>query len=498
VEPVSNEADSIRILETKLLGRCLAEDVSLADGTTLPRNTEVKEPELVALASDPGITRVRVRSVLTCESLKGVCALCYGTMLATNKLVDQGEAIGIIAAQSIGEPGTQLTMRTFHTGGVAGEDITHGLPRVVELFEARTPKGGGVVAGISGVVRIGENEKGERVLTVVGDDEVEEPHAVARRTHLFHGIADGVEVDAGQQLTGDAKTPIDPKRILEVKGVRETQQYLSDEVQKVYREQGVSIHDKHIEVIVRQMLRRVNVSEPGDSPWLPGQQAEAREFAKNNQQLVAEGKQPAEGRPVLMGITKASLATDSWLSAASFQETTRVLTEAAIEGRSDSLVGLKENVIIGKLIPAGTGMNRYRDISTHAPDYEPLPFYSSDADADGDLDLAAWLADTSAPALDEGDGVALGGLTRDDVGDGEAGATVYTVPEFTAGATPSAAPPVAEPAEPVASDGGNGSVGVPPDALDAVDTDSADRESAADTSDPAALDEPEIGGAAAT
>ena len=353
------------------------------------------------MASDPDITRVRVRSVLTCESLKGVCAACYGTMLATNKLVDQGEAIGIIAAQSIGEPGTQLTMRTFHTGGVAGEDITHGLPRVVELFEARTPKGAAVIAGISGVVRIGENEKGERVLTVVADDETEEPHIVTRRTHLFPGIADGVEVVAGQQLTGDTKTPIDPKKVLEVKGIRETQQYLSDEVQKVYREQGVSIHDKHIEVIVRQMLRRVGVSEPGDSKYLPGQQADAREFADINRRLVAEGKRPAEGRPVLMGITKASLATDSWLSAASFQETTRVLTEAAIEGRRDSLVGLKENVIIGKLIPAGTGMNRYRDIDTHAPDYEPLPFYSSDTDADGDLDLAAWLADTSATTLDE-------------------------------------------------------------------------------------------------
>jgi DNA-directed RNA polymerase subunit beta' len=197
------------------------------------------------------------------------------------------------------------------------------------------------------------------------------------------------------------KTPVDPKKILEVKGVRETQQYLTDEVQKVYREQGVSIHDKHIEVIVRQMLRRVNVSEPGDSPWLPGQQAESRLFADINRHLVSEGKQPAEGRPVLMGITKASLATESWLSAASFQETTRVLTEAAIEGRSDSLVGLKENVIIGKLIPAGTGMNRYRDISTHAPDYEPLPFYSSDTDAEGDLDLAAWLADTSASAIED-------------------------------------------------------------------------------------------------
>ena len=353
--------------------------MTLADGTVLPRNTEVKEPELRALASDPGTTRVRVRSVLTCESLKGVCAACYGTMLATGKLVDQGEAVGIIAAQSIGEPGTQLTMRTFHTGGVAGEDITHGLPRVVELFEARTPKGAAVLAEISGVVRIGENEKGERVLTVVADDETEEPHVVMRRTHLFPGIADGAEVKAGDQLTGDVKTPLDPKKILEVKGIRETQQYLSDEVQKVYREQGVSIHDKHIEVIVRQMLRRVGVSEPGDSKYLPGQKADAREFADINRRLVAEGKRPAEGRPELMGITKASLATDSWLSAASFQETTRVLTEAAIEGRSDSLVGLKENVIIGKLIPAGTGMTatatstRTRPTTSRCPSTRPTP-----------------------------------------------------------------------------------------------------------------------------
>ena len=201
---------------------------------------------------------------------------------------------------------------------------------------------------------------------------------------------------AGERLVGDEKTPLDPKKILEIKGIRETQQYLTDEVQKVYREQGVSIHDKHVEVIVRQMLRRVGVSEAGDSAFLPGEKVDARQFAERNKELVADGKQPAEGRPELMGITKASLATDSWLSAASFQETTRVLTEAAIEGKRDRLFGLKENVIIGKLIPAGTGMKRYRDIATNAPDYEPLPFYSSDTDAD--LDLAEWLRDTSAPS----------------------------------------------------------------------------------------------------
>jgi DNA-directed RNA polymerase subunit beta' len=411
VEHVQDDPESFRLLETKLLGRCLADDVALSDGTVMARNEEIGELELRRLASDAAVDRVRVRSVLTCETITGVCAACYGTMLATGKLVDQGEAVGIIAAQSIGEPGTQLTMRTFHTGGIAGEDITHGLPRVVELFEARTPKGAAIMAESSGVVRLGENDKGERIVAIVANDGTEEEHAVMRRTHLFPGIADGVEVEAGDQLTGDSKTPLDPKKILEIKGIRETQQYLSDEVQKVYREQGVSIHDKHVEVIVRQMLRRVQVSEPGDSPFLPGERVDARRYADANRHLVEDGQKPAEGRPELMGITKASLATDSWLSAASFQETTRVLTEAAIEGKSDDLRGLKENVIIGKLIPAGTGMMRYRDIATHAPDYEPLPFYSSDADIEGDLDLAAWLADTSASALEaQSPGLSLAGF----------------------------------------------------------------------------------------
>ncbi len=408
VENVLDDPEHARALEASLLSRCLAEDVPLADGGVVARNTEVTDEVLAQLVADPGVTRVRVRSVLTCEYPRhlaeevdaqaeegaeagdekyraGVCSACYGTMLATGKLVDQGEAIGIIAAQSIGEPGTQLTMRTFHTGGVAGEDITHGLPRVVELFEARTPKGAAVLAESSGVVRLGENEKGERTITIVADDGEEEVHAVSMRTHLAPGIVDGAEIEAGGQLTGDAKSSRDPKKILDIEGIRATQQYLVDEVQRVYREQGVSIHDKHVEVIVRQMLRRVGVSDPGDSAFLPGQKADAREFANVNKRLVAEGKRPAEGRPELMGITKASLATESWLSAASFQETTRVLTEAAIEGKNDGLEGLKENVIIGKLIPAGTGMPRYRDVGTEAPDYEPMAYYSSDEDA---LELA--------------------------------------------------------------------------------------------------------------
>jgi DNA-directed RNA polymerase subunit beta' len=422
IENITNDPDHVRFMETSLLSRVLSEDVTLADGSIMPRNTEVTEEVMEVLIEDAAVTRLRVRSVLTCEYPRhlaaevdaavvegdvmdekyraGICSFCYGTMLATGKIVDLGEAIGIIAAQSIGEPGTQLTMRTFHTGGVAGEDITHGLPRVVELFEARTPKGAAVLAESSGVVRIGENEKGERTLTVVADDGEEEIHAVSMRTHLAPGIVDGAEVIAGAQLTGDVKSSRDPKKILDIEGIRATQQYLVDQVQKVYREQGVSIHDKHVEVIVRQMLRRVGVSDPGDSVFLPGQKADAREFANVNKRLVTEGKRPAEGRPELMGITKASLATESWLSAASFQETTRVLTEAAIEGKNDGLEGLKENVIIGKLIPAGTGMPRYRDVGTSAPDYQPMEYYSSDEDA---LELAERLRaslDTRSEALD--------------------------------------------------------------------------------------------------
>jgi DNA-directed RNA polymerase subunit beta' len=393
VEQLDADTDR-RVVETRLIGRTLADDVTLSDGTVLPHNTELRDEHAELLVSDAAVTRVRVRSVLTCDSIEGVCRQCYGTMLATGHLVERGEAVGIIAAQSIGEPGTQLTMRTFHTGGVAGEDITHGLPRVVELFEARTPKGAATLSESTGVVRLGEDEKGERVVTVVVDDGTEETHVVSRRAHL--AVRDGQEVNTGDRLVGDEKSSLDPKKVLETRGIRPTQEYLVDEVQKVYREQSVSIHDKHVEVIVRQMLRKVAVSESGDSAFLPGERVDARRFADENRRLVEAGSRPAEGRPELMGITKASLATDSWLSAASFQETTRVLTEAAIEGRSDSLYGLKENVIIGKLIPAGTGMPEYREIETEAPDYEPLPFYSSDTDTE--LDLAEWLRDTAAPA----------------------------------------------------------------------------------------------------
>jgi DNA-directed RNA polymerase subunit beta' len=374
-------------LETRLDGRALARDITLSDGSVLSAGTQISPEMMVDLRDDPSITEIMVRSVLTCEAEHGICGLCYGRSLATNRDIELGEAVGVIAAQSIGEPGTQLTMRTFHTGGIAGEDITHGLPRVVELFEARTPKGAAVLARTSGVVRITDEDNSRRI-TIVGDDGTEDVYNVSIRAKLADGIRDGVDVAAGDALVDGPK---DPKQLLEIKGIRETQQYLVDEVQQVYRDQGVSIHDKHIELIVRQMLRRVLVAEQGESPFLPGERVDSRIYAEVNRQLVQEGMRPAEGRPELMGITKASLATDSWLSAASFQETTRVLTEAAIEGKSDQLFGLKENIIIGKLIPAGTGMPRYREITMEAPEAERMTFWTSEEDT-GTEDLAAWLA----------------------------------------------------------------------------------------------------------
>jgi DNA-directed RNA polymerase subunit beta' len=373
VQPDS--ANSRAYLETKLFGRALLNDVTLSDGTVLPKNSLIGQDEMEALRDDPKINRVRVRSVLTCDADLGICGLCYGRSLATGKAIELGEAVGVIAAQSIGEPGTQLTMRTFHTGGVAGKDIAGGLPRVVELFEARTPRGSARLAKASGVVRVGEDE-GKGIPITVVDDSGEE-HLIVLPTGSRPLVVDGQDIKAGDPVTDG---PFDPKEIMEIKGIRETQVYLVDEVQKVYRDQGVSIHDKHIELIVRQMTRRIGVQEPGETGFLPGERADAKIFRDTNKRMVEQGQRPAEGRPELMGITKASLATESWLSAASFQETTRVLTEAAIDGRSDSLLGLKENIIIGKLIPAGTGMERYRDFDVSAPDYQPMAYYSSDTD----------------------------------------------------------------------------------------------------------------------
>jgi len=374
-----DEAGRRYYIETRLFGRVLADDLTLADGAILSRGTLLTDALTQQLVADPGIERVRVRSPLTCETSHGVCSLCYGRALGGNGVVELGEAVGVVAAQSIGEPGTQLTMRTFHLGGIAGADITHGLPRVVELFEARTPRGAALLVRSAGVVRVEEEENGRRV-RVVHDDGTEESYLLPLRAHLE--VTDGQEISAGDPLVDGPK---DPKQVLEIKGIRETQQYLVDEVQKVYRDQGVSIHDKHIELIVRQMLRRVLVAEPGDSEFLPGERVDAQQYAEVNRALVAAGKRPAEGRPELMGITKASLATDSWLSAASFQETTRVLTEAAIEGRSDPLLGLKENIILGKLIPAGTGVPLYRSVEVKAPFHRKLSFWTSEEGDQDDL-----------------------------------------------------------------------------------------------------------------
>ncbi|NTY58502.1 DNA-directed RNA polymerase subunit beta' [Mycolicibacterium sphagni] len=357
-------------VETSAYARTLAADAVDEKGNVIVvAGHDLGDPAIDALL-EAGITSVKVRSVLTCTSGSGVCAMCYGRSMATGKLVDIGEAVGIVAAQSIGEPGTQLTMRTFHQGGVTGgADIVGGLPRVQELFEARVPRNRAPIADVAGRVQLEETDKFYKI-TIVPDDGSEEvvydKLSKRQRLKVFKHddgserlLVNGDHVEVGQQLLEGSA---DPHEVLRVEGPRKVQIHLVKEVQEVYRAQGVSIHDKHIEVIVRQMLRRVTIIDSGATEFLPGSLTERGEFESENRRVVAEGAEPAAGRPVLMGITKASLATDSWLSAASFQETTRVLTDAAINCRSDRLNGLKENVIIGKLIPAGTGISRYRNI----------------------------------------------------------------------------------------------------------------------------------------
>ncbi|MDQ7859687.1 MAG: DNA-directed RNA polymerase subunit beta' [Armatimonadota bacterium] len=347
--------DVIVPLRDRIVGRFLAEDAAPPRRKPVLEAGEEIDEEAAERIEEAGVEQVVVRSVLTCKSRHGVCAKCYGRNLATGKLVEIGEAVGIIAAQSIGEPGTQLTMRTFHTGGVAGFDITQGLPRVEELFEARKPKGQAIIAEIAGVVSITE-AKGQRRLVVSNKHDeraVPVPFGVRLR------VATGDEVEPGDQLTEGSVNPHD---ILRIKGLQDLQGYLVQEIQSVYRSQGVDINDKHIEIIVRQMLRRVKVEEAGDTEFLPGEMVDKFAFEEENARVMAEGGEPAKARPTLLGITKASLATESFLSAASFQETARVLTDAATRGKVDPLIGLKENVIIGKLIPAGTGMARYRNL----------------------------------------------------------------------------------------------------------------------------------------
>ncbi len=358
-------------VEAAVYARTLATDVLDADGNVLlPGGVDLGDVNTGILVSH-GVTKVRVRSVLTCEAVTGTCAMCYGRSPATGKIVDVGEAVGIVAAQSIGEPGTQLTMRTFHTGGVAGDDITQGLPRVVELFEARQPKGKAPISEAAGRVAVEDADRSRKIVVTPDDGSEPAEFIVSRRSRLL--VEDGDHVEVGQQLT--AGTP-DPQDVLRILGVRRVQEHLVDEVQQVYRTQGAPIHDKHIEIIIRQMLRRVTVIESGDSNLLTGDLVDRRAYEAANRQVVSEGGTPASGRPVLMGITKASLATDSWLSAASFQETTKVLTDAAINGKSDSLLGLKENVILGKLIPAGTGLDRYRNIRVETTEEAKAQAYS--------------------------------------------------------------------------------------------------------------------------
>ena len=349
-------------VENSLYARSLSEDAIDANGTVIARAGDDVGDVLIQELIDNGITMAKVRSVLTCESAIGVCAACYGRSLATGKLVDIGEAVGIIAAQSIGEPGTQLTMRTFHTGGVASaDDITQGLPRVTELFEARTPKGASPIAEAAGRITIEDTDRSRKLILTPDNGDEPIAYPVLKRATLL--VEDGQNVVLGQQLHIGA---IDPKEVLRVRGVRAVQIHLVSGVQGVYRSQGVPIHDKHIEVIVRQMLRKVTVVDHGDTGLLPGELVDRLKYNELNRSALTEGKKTASARQEVMGITKASLATESWLSAASFQETTRVLTQAAMEGKSDPLMGLKENVIIGKLIPAGTGLPKYRNVTVEA------------------------------------------------------------------------------------------------------------------------------------
>jgi len=361
VTEIRDGGQLIESLEDRIVGRLAAETITHPEtGAVLVEPNQMIDEQLARTIIEAGRTRVKVRSVLTCQSRYGVCVACYGRNLATGALVEVGEAVGIIAAQSIGEPGTQLTMRTFHMGGVAGNDITQGLPRVEELFEARKPKGQAIITEVAGTVHIGEN-RGRREVTVTTAAGDAEAYTVPFGARLK--VHEGDLVEEGQELTEGSVNPHD---LLKVKGPRGVQDYLLNEVQRVYRLQGVDINDKHIEVMVRQMMRKVKVEDAGDTSLLPGGLIDRFEFEDENAVALGQGALPAVGKLALLGITKASLATDSFLSAASFQETTRVLTEASIKGKRDPLLGLKENVIIGKLVPAGTGMGRYRNVAVYA------------------------------------------------------------------------------------------------------------------------------------
>ncbi len=370
--------EEIESLQERITGRFACEDICDADGNVLVAANHMITPKRAALVMSKGVDengepleKVKIRTILTCRSKVGVCAKCYGANMATGQAVQVGEAVGIIAAQSIGEPGTQLTMRTFHSGGVAGDDITQGLTRVEELFEARKPKGLAIITEFAGVANIKDTKKKREIIVTSPETGETKAYLIPYGSRIK--ITDGAFLEAGDELTEGSVNPHD---ILKIKGVRAVQDYMLQEVQRVYRLQGVEINDKHVEVIVRQMLKKIRIENNGDSDFLPGTMVDFLEYEEENEKLAAEGKEPAEGKQVLLGITKASLATNSFLSAASFQETTKVLTEAAIKGKIDPLIGLKENVIIGKLIPAGTGMKRYRSIHL-----------DSDIDENAELDV---------------------------------------------------------------------------------------------------------------
>ena len=417
VEAFMEGKEVIESFQERITGRYLAESVYDKDGNLLVKANHMVSPKRAALIvnqgvdsngvpfldPDTGVTRqdakLKIRTILTCKSHLGVCAKCYGANMATGEAVQVGEAVGIIAAQSIGEPGTQLTMRTFHTGGVAGDDITQGLPRVEELFEARKPKGLAIIAEFGGIIQLRDNKKKREV--VITNDETGESKAYLIPYGSRIKVLDDQVLEAGDELTEGSVNPHD---ILKIKGIRAVQDYMLREVQRVYRLQGVDINDKHIEIIVRQMLKKIRIEDNGDSSYLPGTLVDVLDFEDTNEQLIAEGKQPAEGSQVMLGITKASLATDSFMSAASFQETTKVLTDAAIKSKVDPLNGLKENVIIGKLIPAGTGMKRYRSVKLDT-EMDEINFFDDDDEIDFGDDLESTeledAVDTDADAEDE-------------------------------------------------------------------------------------------------
>ncbi|MNZ46685.1 DNA-directed RNA polymerase subunit beta' [compost metagenome] len=365
VSRIQDGKEVIEDLYDRIEGRYCFETVRHPEtGEIIVHRNDLIDSDKAEAIVEAGVTKLQIRSVLSCRARHGVCKKCYGRNLATGKHVEIGEAVGIIAAQSIGEPGTQLTMRTFHTGGVAGDDITQGLPRIQELFEARNPKGQATISEIDGVIKEIRETKDRREIEVQGEAE-SKTYSITYGSRLR--VSEGQEIEAGDELTDGS---IDPKEMLRIKGIRGVQNYILQEVQRVYRNQGVEINDKHIEVMIKQMLRKIRIIDAGDTSLLPGAFADIHEYEAANKEAILSGKEPAVAKPVLLGITKASLETDSFLSAASFQETTRVLTDAAIKGKVDKLLGLKENVIIGKLIPAGTGMNRYRNVKLSDPNAE--------------------------------------------------------------------------------------------------------------------------------